>query len=129
MFAIFTYGFVGMCYVMIPLASSGRCSAGIPREDARSTVNHDWGPTKAAETFGLVILLRAFANGCSAMTGTEAVSNGIPAFKEPKSKNAALTLVAMGDHSGNHLPGHQLPRHAAACRVLGGGRQDGQCRD
>ena len=36
---------------------------------------------KAAETFGGLVLLKAFANGCSAMTGTEAVSNGIPAFQ------------------------------------------------
>src|SRR5205085_798463 len=51
---------------------------------------------RAAQTFGMVVLLRAFANGCSAMTGTEAVSDGIPAFREPKAKNAALTLVMMG---------------------------------
>jgi amino acid transporter len=41
------------------------------------------------------LLLRAFASGCSAMTGTEAVSNGIPAFRPPESKNAATTLVIM----------------------------------
>ena len=93
MFAIFTYGFVAMCYVMIAIGLLGPLFGWKPQ---MQYVNHDWGPTKAAETFGLVILLRAFANGCSAMTGTEAVSNGIPAFKEPKSKNAALTLVAMG---------------------------------
>ena len=50
----------------------------------------------AAEAFGLVVMLRAFANGCSAMTGTEAVSDGIPAFQEPKSRNAALTLRRWG---------------------------------
>ncbi|MHB0997635.1 MAG: APC family permease [Armatimonadota bacterium] len=41
------------------------------------------------------LVLRAFASGCSAMTGTEAVSNGIPAFRPPESKNAAATLVIM----------------------------------
>lgn len=41
------------------------------------------------------LILRAFASGCSAMTGIEAVSNGIPAFKPPESKNAAKTLIAM----------------------------------
>ncbi|HEY3297936.1 MAG TPA: APC family permease [Armatimonadota bacterium] len=41
------------------------------------------------------LMLRAFASGCSAMTGTEAVSNGIPAFRPPESKNAAATLVTM----------------------------------
>jgi len=41
------------------------------------------------------LLLRAFAGGCSAMTGTEAISNGIPAFRPPESRNAAITLVWM----------------------------------
>jgi len=50
---------------------------------------------KAGATLGLFILLRAFANGCSAMTGTEAVSNGVSAFKPPEAKNAAKTLLLM----------------------------------
>jgi amino acid transporter len=93
MFAIFTYGFVIMCYVMILIGLIGPLFGWHPQ---LAYVNQAWGAEKAAETFGLVVLLRAFANGCSAMTGTEAVSNGIPAFKEPKSQNAAYTLVAMG---------------------------------
>jgi hypothetical protein len=43
----------------------------------------------------MFIILRAFASGCSAMTGTEAISDGVPAFRPPESKNAAATLVAM----------------------------------
>lgn len=42
------------------------------------------------------IVLRAFAVGCTALTGTEAIANGVPAFKVPKSKNAAATLALMG---------------------------------
>ena len=42
-----------------------------------------------------VLILRAFANGCTAMTGVEAVSNGVPAFKPPEARNAATTLVIM----------------------------------
>lgn len=42
------------------------------------------------------LLLRAFAGGCTALTGIEAISNGVKAFKPPESKNAALTMVAMG---------------------------------
>ncbi len=41
------------------------------------------------------LLLTAFANGCTAMTGVEAVSNGVPAFRPPEAKNAAATLVMM----------------------------------
>ncbi len=45
--------------------------------------------------FTLFLLLTAFSNGCTAMTGVEAVSNGVPAFEPPESKNAAATMVAM----------------------------------
>jgi amino acid transporter len=48
-----------------------------------------------AETFGLLLLMRAFADGCSAMTGTEAVANGVPAFKPPEWKNARTTMLVM----------------------------------
>jgi len=45
--------------------------------------------------FGLFIVLRAFASGCSALTGVEAVSNGVSAFQPPEAKNAAKTLVVL----------------------------------
>jgi amino acid transporter len=47
------------------------------------------------ETLTLFLLLTAFANGCTAMTGVEAVSNGVPAFKPPEAKNAAATMLMM----------------------------------
>ncbi|MDZ4832721.1 MAG: APC family permease [Candidatus Melainabacteria bacterium] len=98
MFALPTYIFVFMCYLMIGLGLIGPF---IGWNFHTEYVNQDWPggtatATKAVGTFGLVVLLRAFANGCSAMTGTEAISNGVPAFMEPKSHNAALTLVTMG---------------------------------
>jgi amino acid transporter len=47
--------------------------------------------------FALVfLLLRAFSSGCAALTGVEAISNGVPAFRRPKSRNAANTLAMMG---------------------------------
>jgi amino acid transporter len=46
----------------------------------------------AAETLTWFLILRAFSSGCTAMTGTEAISNGIPAFRPPESRNAAVTL-------------------------------------
>jgi amino acid transporter len=45
---------------------------------------------------GGFLLLRAFSSGCAALTGVEAISNGVPAFREPKSKNAANTLALLG---------------------------------
>lgn len=51
------------------------------------------GETGILTTFAL---MTAFANGCSAMTGVEAISDGVPAFRPPESKHASQTLVAMG---------------------------------
>ncbi len=42
------------------------------------------------------LLLRAFSSGCAALTGVEAISNGVPAFRHPKSRNAATTLALLG---------------------------------
>lgn len=47
-------------------------------------------------TVGLFLLLRAFSSGAVALTGIEAISNGVPAFRKPESKNAAATLATMG---------------------------------
>jgi amino acid transporter len=51
---------------------------------------------QASGATAVFLLLRAFASGCTALTGVEAVSNGVPYFKAPKSKNAAGVLAAMG---------------------------------
>ncbi len=45
---------------------------------------------------GAFLVLRAFASGCAALTGVEAISNGVPAFRKPKSRNAATTLALLG---------------------------------
>ncbi|TWP48986.1 APC family permease [Lentzea tibetensis] len=42
------------------------------------------------------LVMRAFSSGCAALTGVEAISNGVPAFRKPKSRNAAMTLLMMG---------------------------------
>ncbi|MER5469514.1 APC family permease [Streptomyces sp. NPDC002935] len=44
----------------------------------------------------VMLVLRAFSSGCTALTGVEAISNGVPAFRKPKSRNAATTLAVMG---------------------------------
>jgi amino acid transporter len=90
-FAVPTYVFVGLMYVLIGyglyrLLLGGGMSYE-PPPSARQPIG---------EAIGLFVLLRAFAQGCTAMTGTEAISNGVPAFKPPESENARGTLVAMG---------------------------------
>jgi amino acid transporter len=54
---------------------------------------YGWGDLH--QRLGLLLVLTAFASGCSAMTGVEAISNGIPAFKAPEAHNAARTLIWM----------------------------------
>ena len=60
----------------------------------------------------VLMLLTAFSNGCTAMTGVEAVSNGVPAFRPPEAKNAAATLVAMAALSVTMFVGITLLAHA-----------------
>ena len=93
-FAIPTYGFVLCVYAMLAVAFLKIAFGdGITAESAQ------YGLRQTAETGGLLtvfLVLRAFASGCTALTGVEAVSNGIPAFQPPKSRNAAATLSIMG---------------------------------
>jgi amino acid transporter len=60
---------------------------------------------RAAETLTSFLILRAFSSGCTAMTGTEAISNGIPAFRPPESRNAAVTLGWMAVILGTFFVG------------------------
>ena len=53
-------------------------------------------PTEAVNGIGILILLKAFSSGCSAMTGVEAVSNSIPSFKHPSTRNAKHVLFMLG---------------------------------
>ncbi len=66
----------------------------------------------AGDTLTLLLLLTAFSNGCTAMTGVEAVSNGVPAFKPPEAKNAAATMVMMAVLSITMFVGITLLAHA-----------------
>lgn len=52
-------------------------------------------PAESLEQLSLLLLLRAFSAGCTALTGIEAISNGVPAFRHPKARNAAVALVVM----------------------------------
>ena len=59
---------------------------------------------RAAGSLSLLMLLRAFSSGAVALSGVEAVTNGVPAFKKPESKNAAHTLMWMAVILGIVLP-------------------------
>lgn len=92
-FALPTYLFIGSIGVMIAVGVARSALGTLPdAESAQYTLQHH-DLARAALAF---LLLRAFASGCSALTGVEAIANGVQAFKPPKAKNAQATLVAMG---------------------------------
>ena len=74
--------------------------------------------SRPGSTLTLFLLLTAFSNGCTAMTGVEAVSNGVPAFKPPEAKNAAATMLMMAALSITMFLGITLLAQAyALCRA------------
>jgi amino acid transporter len=93
-FAVPTYGFVAAVFVLLAVGCwKVAFGGGMTAESAHLELHH------VAQTGGIAgafLALKAFASGCTALTGVEAVSNGVPAFEEPKSHNAATTLVVMG---------------------------------
>jgi amino acid transporter len=92
-FAFPTYAFITSVLIMLAMgAYHWATGSPVVAESANYPV-HGVQATGAAAIF---LLFRAFASGCTALTGVEAVSNGVPFFREPKSRNAALTLTAMG---------------------------------
>jgi amino acid transporter len=89
-FSIPTYFFLVSMVALIGAGAWRALSGGIVPVVPAGT------PTPSGVTaLGTFLILRAFANGCTAMTGVEAVSNGVPAFKPPEDRNAAETLLLM----------------------------------
>ena len=91
-FAIPTYLFLGSALLMIGIGTFKIVVLGESRAPSPEEVAALDNTTQAV---GILILLRAFASGAVALTGTEAIATGVPAFKPPESKNAATTLMAM----------------------------------
>jgi len=94
LFAIPTYAFMFSIITMIIWAGV-RIASG----DVLLAESSTWTIHAQAQYSGLALAflsLRAFSSGCTALTGVEAISNGVPAFRVPKSKNAASTLALLG---------------------------------
>src|SRR5581483_68257 len=87
-FAAPTYIFIATILLMIA-AGIARLALG----SLQPVAAHAFVP--AAEPLTLFLVLRAFASGCAALTGTEAISDGVPAFKPPEWENARTTLTWM----------------------------------
>jgi amino acid transporter len=93
-FAIPTYCFIGVVALLI-IWGFTRLGLGhhLQSDSAGYRIKVSREYTGVALVF---LLLRAFSSGCTALTGVEAISNGVPAFRKPKSKNAATTLALLG---------------------------------
>ncbi len=91
LFAIPTYGFILSMFIVIGkgVVTTLTTPAGAAHIEATGLIG------KEATATMIFIALRAFAAGCTALTGIEAVSNGVPAFKPPEQKNAQKTLIWM----------------------------------
>jgi amino acid transporter len=89
LFAAPTYLFIASLVVLIVYGSAGALFDFLPETPYQ---RHPPG----LEGVGLFLFLRAFASGCTALTGVEAVSDGVPAFKPPEAHNARIVLTVLG---------------------------------
>jgi len=94
LFAIPTYAFIVGIFGMVGFALFQIAQGEVLRAESA-----DWVITPEASFSGLALVFlvaRAFSSGTTALTGIEAIANGVPAFRKPKSRNAAITLAMLG---------------------------------
>ena len=117
-FALPTYVFIGMALLMIGLGLARAMTGQLPSPPIPQQV-----PVPGAEAFTIFLLLRAFAGGSVALTGVEAIANGVPAFKPPESRNAANTMTIMAVLLGVLFVGFMFLADVMGLRpaVAGGG--------
>ncbi len=87
-FVVPTYIFIGSLAALLAWGLVRLATGGLPAVAGQ--------PPPVTESVTVLLVLRAFAGGCTAMTGVEAIANGVPAFEPPQCENAAGTLVALG---------------------------------
>lgn len=96
-FAIPTYAFMVGVLGMAAFGAFRHYTGSLPPAES---AGFELAPEPGYESLGALamafLFLRAFSSGCAALTGVEAISNGVPAFQKPKSRNAATTLLLMG---------------------------------
>jgi amino acid transporter len=92
-FAVPTYLFIASVFLLVVV---GLVRVALGDAPVAESAGFDVQSQNLAQSAFILLLLRSFASGCSALTGVEAIANGVPAFKHPKVKNAQRTLVLMG---------------------------------
>lgn len=137
LFAIPTYGFMIGVLGMTAWGLTRIFALGEPLQAPTARFEVVGDPFYSQLTgFALIALLaRAFSSGCAALTGVEAISNGVPAFKEPKSGNAATTLALLGGIALSMLGGiivlanltgaKMIDEHGGSYFTLNGQRVEG----
>ncbi|HEX3906323.1 MAG TPA: APC family permease [Mycobacteriales bacterium] len=93
-FAVPTYTFIALTMLMFIVAIVRAASGHLPQAETAGQTLHRTVQVGGLAT--LLLALRAFASGCTALTGVEAISNGVPSFRRTKARNAAATLSIMG---------------------------------
>ena len=137
LFAIPTYGFVAAIYLMIATGIF-KCIGGCPQAESAGLVN-ELAHHGELQAVSFLLLIRAFAAGTTALTGVEAIADGVPAFRYPQSKNASTTLLIMAglstsmflgiswlaDHTNvvysEHFTGQRSVVAQIAAAIFGGG--------
>jgi amino acid transporter len=129
-FALPTYAFIGGIITMALFGFYQSATGSLGQaESAKFELIPEHGAEGLAGFAMVFLLLRAFSSGSAALTGVEAISNGVPAFKKPKSKNAATTLLLMGTISVTmlmsiitlvNLTGIKFAEFPASQLILGG---------
>jgi amino acid transporter len=109
-FAVPTYGFVVMVFVTLGTGFV-RCLSGCPLAESSSL------ELEQHSALTLFLILRAFSSGATALTGVEAIADGVQAFRRPQSRNAASTLAAMGVMSISMFLGITLLARSLHVRV------------
>ena len=94
-FALPTYAFIVLVFLLLATAGyQAMLGGGLPL--ASRAGEHLSATQPVGGYLTMLLALRAFASGCTALTGVEVISNGVPAFRKPKSRNAAITLTIIG---------------------------------
>jgi len=91
LFAVPTYGFVASIMILIGVGLA-QCLNGCPATQPVEPIHN---AATTASAIGLFVILRAFSSGATALTGVEAIADGVPAFRRPQARNAAETLAIM----------------------------------
>ena len=92
---------------------------GLVHPGLEATIGHREAP-KITEALGVILILKAFASGCSAVTGIEAIANGVPAFREPAARTAQRTEITLGVLLGVMLVGLGVLIHIHHLQPRGG---------